>query len=267
MEERTYISSVDVFDIIDNVGKCRCYDDARKYLNAFVIENVGKHYEAENGTKYRNSHNPQDIKREALATIDNFLYRKELIDEASEETLNEAIKYHNLRGGGSLKSNFVNLRAEIKVAKQYVELWRTENAPILQKKETVRLRPIAGKEHHIDTMFERLIELGYLAKDENKEAWRYLCGTSDDVPKKPMRWLGDFTYLCALYDFFLVIRSSVLKKTGKGSIKKFAVSLFGYDFENGFKQRFSRDYTTKLDETGKKKVWSKMKDPQILFTV
>jgi hypothetical protein len=260
MEERTFISGIS--DLIDNVGKCKCYDDARNLLNSFVIENVGKKYETEDGTAYRNSNNPKDIKRETLATIDNTLYRWELIDEASEDTLNEAIKYHNIRGGGTIKSNFVDLRVKIKVTKQFVEAWRKEAAPIIKKKETVRLRPKKGNERFVDVVFE------FLAKDEkylsynDREAWHYLCGISDVVPNKPIKWKGDFFSLGTLFDLFLVQRTNIFEKKGKGSINEFVASQFGYNYNKGFKQQLSRDYTKKM-EMEKREVYSNMINPQV----
>lgn len=200
MEERTFISGIS--ELIDNVGKCKCYDDARNLLNSFVIENVGKKYETEDGTAYRNSNNPKDIKRETLATIENTLYRWELIDEASEETLNEAIKYHNIRGGGTIKSNFVDLRVKIKVAKQYVEAWRKEAAQIIKEEKTPRLRPTEAGKKYAPLMYKHLQEIAYI--DANEQSWNYLCGLTDETNDfKPIRWLKTDFLLKVLIDNFL----------------------------------------------------------------
>lgn len=200
MEERTFISGIS--DLIDNVGKCKCYDDARNLLNSFVVENVGKKYETEDGTAYRNSNNPKDIKRETLATIENTLYRWELLDEASEETLNEAIKYHNIRGGGTIKSNFLDLRVKTKVAKQYVEAWRKEAAPIIKKEKTPRLRPTEAGKKYAPLMYKHLQEIAYI--DANEQSWNYLCGLTDETNDfKPVRWLKTDFLLKVLIDNFL----------------------------------------------------------------
>jgi hypothetical protein len=200
MEERTFISGIS--DLIDNVGKCKCHDDARNLLNSFVVENVGKKYETEDGTAYRNSNNPKDIKRETLATIENTLYRWELLDEASEETLNEAIKYHNIRGGGTIKSNFVDLQVKIKVAKQYVEAWRKEAAPIIKKEKTPRLRPTEAGKKYAPLMYKHLQEIAYI--DANEQSWNYLCGLTDETNDfKPVRWLKTDFLLKVLIDNFL----------------------------------------------------------------
>ena len=200
MEERTFISGIS--DLIDNVGKCKCYDDARNLLNSFVVENVGKKYETEDGTAYRNSNNPKDIKRETLATIENTLYRWELLDEASEETLNETIKYHNIRGGGTIKSNFLDLRVKTKVAKQYVEAWRKEAAPIIKKEKTPRLRPTEAGKKYAPLMYKHLQEIAYI--DANEQSWNYLCGLTDETNDfKPVRWLKTDFLLKVLIDNFL----------------------------------------------------------------
>lgn len=200
MEERTFISGIS--ELIDNVGKCKCYDDARNLLNSFVIENVGKKYDTEDDTAYCNSNNPKDIKRETLATIENTLYRWELIDEASEETLNEAIKYNNIRGGGTIKSNFVDLRVKIKVAKQYVEAWRKEAAPIIKKEKTPRLRPTEAGKKYAPLMYKHLQEIAYI--DANEQSWNYLCGLTDETNDfKPIRWLKTDFLLKVLIDNFL----------------------------------------------------------------
>lgn len=202
MEERTFISNIS--ELIDNVGKCKCYDDARNLLNSFVIENVGKKYETEDGTAYRNSNNPKDIKRETLATIENTLYRWELIDEASEETLNEAIKYHNIRGGGTIKSNFVDLQVKIKVAKQYVEAWRKEAAPNMNN-EKQRLKPKEETIEMIWPLFNNLIRLGYFEEtNSNKKVWAHLCGISNEIIAERIKWKATNVEFAALMDNFFV---------------------------------------------------------------
>ena len=257
MEERTFISNIS--ELIDNVGKCKCYDDARNLLNSFVIENVGKKYETEDGTAYRNSNNPKDIKRETLATIENTLYRWELIDEASEETLNEAIKYHNIRGGGTIKSNFVDLQVKIKVAKQYVEAWQKEPAPIIIEKETVRLRPKQGAEKYIEPMFLHLKEKSNIDEQTINSPWLYLCGLTDEKPEIRIKWIGGLFRLNVLIERFL-IKSSYFKAP-KGAIS-FICSLM-VD-ENGKEVSPESLKTTKNREFGKNpkrvdKVWQSMK--------
>ena len=257
MEERTFISNIS--ELIDNVGKCKCYDDARNLLNSFVIENVGKKYETEDGTAYRNSNNPKDIKRETLATIDNTLYRWELIDEASEETLNEAIKYHNIRGGGTIKSNFVDLRVKIKVAKQFVEAWRKEAAPIIKKKETVRLRPKQGTEKYIEPMFLQLQKLSNIDEQTIIAPWLYLCGITDEKPETRIKWIGGLFNLNVLIERFLIKNSYF--KAPKGAMS-FICSLM-VD-ENGKEVSPESLKTTKNREFGKNpkrvdKVWQSMK--------
>lgn len=257
MEERTFISNIS--ELIDNVGKCKCYDDARNLLNSFVIENVGKKYETEDGTAYRNSNNPKDIKRETLATIENTLYRWELIDEASEETLNEAIKYNNIRGGGTIKSNFVDLQVKIKVAKQYVEAWRKEPAPIIKKEKTVRLRPKQGAEKYIEPMFLHLKEKSNIDEQTINAPWLYLCGLTDEKPEIRIKWIGGLFRLNVLIERFL-IKSSYFKAP-KGAIS-FICSLM-VD-ENGKEVSPESLKTTKNREFGKNPkriddIWQSMK--------
>ena len=257
MEERTYI--IGVSDLIDNVGKCKCYDDARNLLNSFVIENVGKQYEIEDGTKYRNSNNPNGIKRETLAIIENTLYRWELIDEASEESLNEAIKYHNLHGGGTIKGNFVDLRVKVKVAKQYVEAWRKEAAPIIKEKETVRLRPKQGTEKYIKMMFLHLKEISNIGEQTKEEPWLYLCGMTNELPETHIKWTGGLFNLNVLIECFLT--KGAYFTALKGAMK-FICSLM-VD-ENGDEIKPSSLKTTKTREFGRNakrsdEVWQTMK--------
>lgn len=214
MVERSFISGIS--ELIDNVGKCKCYDDARNLLNSFVIENVGKHYETEDGTTYRNSNNPKDIKRETLATIENTLYRWELIDEASEETLNEAIKYHDLRGGGAVKSNFVDLRVKRKVAKQYVETWQKEATPIIKEIKMVRLRPKQGAEKYVEPMFLHLKELSNIDEQTIIAPWLYLCGMTDEIPENRIKWKGGLFNLNVLIERFL-IKKTYFEAPNKGA--------------------------------------------------
>ena len=264
MEERTFISSVDLFDLIENVGKCKCYDDAKKYLNTFVIDNVCKQYETEDGTKFRNSSNTKDIKRETLISIMNDIDTLNVIDKVSDRALEQAriLAANNSHYDDTAIINaFGIMRVERNRALQYIESWRKEPAPLKEKK-TQRLRPTKGKEYYVDIMFERLKELGFLAKDESKEAWRYLCGISDEVPEKTMKWLGSFFDFCVLYDFFLVSARQSYFKYNRG-VRSFVVAQFGFDYENGFKQQLSRDYTKK-EETIKKEAWFNMKDPQMI---
>ena len=275
MEERTYISSVDLYDLINNVGKCKCYDDAQNLLNSFVFDNIGKAYEAEDGKMYRNSRNTKDIKREVLSQLDNFIDDRELKDKVSESNIEYAKERIKVCGGikinekvniklldsANIENVFGKIQLELKKAVRYIEVWRKEAAPLKEKK-LQRLRPIKGKEYYIDIMFERLKALGFLAKDENKNAWNYLCGISDDVPEKTMEWKGSFFDFCVLYDFFLVsVRKSYFKYNN--GVRGFVVAQFGYNYENGFKQQLSRDYTKK-EETIKREAWYQMKVTQMI---
>lgn len=265
MVERSFISGIS--ELIDNVGKCKCYDDARNLLNSFVIENVGKHYETEDGTTYRNSNNPKDIKAETLRVLDDYVRKRQVVDESSTAGLNTARKIMDKKNviydDGTIISIFGNMRTDIEKSKSYIDAWQKEPVPVVKKKE-YRLRPKDGKEHYIDTMFVRLQELGYLSKDENKDKWRYLCGTNDDAPSEPIKWHGSFFDFCVLFDFFLVSsRMSCIFGFEKG-VQGFVVSMFGYEADT-FKSRLSRDYKPK-PEKDKKEIWNKMKDPQMLFT-
>lgn len=264
MEERTFIRGIS--ELIDNVGKCKCYDDARNLLNSFVIENIGKKYETEDGSAYRNSNNTKDIKRETLATMENTLYRWELIDEASDETLNEAIKYHDLRGGGAVKSNFVDLRVKRKVVKQYVEAWRKEAAPIIKKKDTVRLRPKLGAEKYIEPMFLHLKELSIIDEQTIIAPWLYLCGFTDEEPEIRIKWTGGLFYLNVLIERFL-LKNSYFKVSQIKGATSFICSLM-VD-ENGNEIKPSSLKTTKNREFGKNpkrvdEVWQSMKLTGIL---
>ncbi len=264
MEERTFISNIS--ELIDNVGKCKCYDDAQNLLNSFVIENAGKKYEIEDGTEYRNSINPKDIKKETLRVVDDYFRNWQLIDEVSTAGLNTGRKIMDKNGAiyddGTLIGVFGNMRNIKERTKAFIDEWREEPAPIIKKKETVRLRPKKGNERFVDVVFE------ILAKDEkylsynDREAWHYLCGISDVVPNKPIKWKGDFFSLGTLFDLFLVQRTNIFEKKGKGSINEFVASQFGYNYNKGFKQQLSRDYTKKT-EMEKREVYSNMINPQV----
>lgn len=232
MEERTYISGIS--DLIDSVGKCKCYDDARNLLNSFVTENVGKQYEIEEGTTYCNSINPKDIKREMLVTIEKTLCHWELIDDASEETLNEAIKYHNLRGGGAIKGNFVDLRVIMKVARQYVEAWKKEAAPIIKEEKTPRLRPTEAGKKYAPLMYKHLQDIAYM--DANEQSWNYLCGLTDETKDfKPIRWLTTNFRLKVLIDNFLTKEAYFNVETG--AIKGTLYNSLADDEGNKIKQK------------------------------
>lgn len=257
MEERTYISGIS--DLIDSVGKCKCYDDARNLLNSFVIENVGKQYEIEEGTAYRNSNNPKDVKRETLVTIEKTLYHWELIDDASEETLNEAIKYHNLRGGGAIKGNFVDLRVKMKVARQYVEAWQKEAAPIIKEEKTPRLRPKLGTEKYVEPMFLHLKELSNIGEQTIIAPWSYLCGMTDEIPEEHIKWIGGLFNLNVLIERFLI--KSTYFTAPKGATS-FICSLMVDEDGNEIKPSSLK--TTKNREFGRNtkkpdEVWQSMK--------
>lgn len=272
MEERTFIPQIDCDCLYVQLAKSEVYEDAQKLLNTFVLDFLNEHggevYDAgfdldEHFNKvvlqYKNSKNPNDIKRAIfdalIREIDKSeLLSKEVLDRLDEETIKEDWKFvTHIR-----KSEKDTCRV-----RRWVEAWREEPVPVIKKKD-YRLRPKDGKEYYIDNMFVRLQKLGYLSKDENRETWRYLCGANDDTPIKTLEWLGTFFEFCVLFDFFLVSsRPSCVFRFEKG-VQSFVVSMFGYEADT-FKSRLSRDYRRK-PEKAKKEVWNKMKDTQMMFT-
>ena len=216
MEERTYI--IGVSDLIDKVGKCKCYDDARNLLNSFVIENVGKQYEIEDGTKYRNSNNSEDIKREFLCQIDNYNNEWERMDEVGSKAVEYVKQYIKVYGGVKVDdkvtikllddttiTDVFRKMCNIKInANGYIERWRKEPAPKIMKKE-YRLRPKSNSViQNIYNIFNYYVSTGNL-DNESKERWDYLCGVNDSTKtKKPINWHGEWTPLCAIIEYFLL---------------------------------------------------------------
>lgn len=203
MEERTFISGIS--ELIYNVGKCKCYDDARNLLNSFVMENVGRHYEKEDGTEYRNSNNPKVIKRETYVSIKRTLETFNVIDEASGRSLSVARKIVEEKGGnfddGTIISAFGKMHIDREAAYQYIEVWRTEPAPIIKEEKTPRLRPTEAGKKYAPLMFKHLQDIAYI--DANEQSWNYLCGLTDETQNfEPVRWLKTDFLLKVLIDNF-----------------------------------------------------------------
>lgn len=206
MEERTFISGIS--DLIDNVGKCKCYDDARNLLNSFVIENIGKKYETEDGTAYRNSNNPKEIKAETLRVMDDFIRKWLIIDEASTAGLNTGRKMMDKKNviydDGTIISIFGNMCNDIERTKTYIETWREEAAPNMNN-EIQRLKPKKETIEMIWPLFENLIRLDYFEEtNSNKKVWAHLCGISNEIIAERIKWKGTNVEFAALMDNFFV---------------------------------------------------------------
>ena len=272
MEERTFIPQVDCDCLYIQLAKCEVYEDAKKLLNTFILDFIKEHGgevydggfdydEHENvvKVKYQNSKTPKDVKRAVFDALIKEIDKCELLAKEVLGRLDEEI----IKKDWQFITKVRNSEKDTYRVRRWAEAWQKEPVPII-KKEEYRLHPKDGKEHYIDTMFVRLQELGYLSIDENKDKWRYLCGTNDVVPSEPIKWLGSFFDFCVLFDFFLVSsRMSCIFGFEKG-VQGFVVSMFGYEADT-FKSRLSRDYKPK-PEKDKKEIWNKMKDPQMLFT-
>lgn len=206
MEERTFISGIS--DLIDNVGKCKCYDDARNLLNSFVIENVGKKYETEDGTAYRNSNNPKDIKAETLRVMGDYIRKWLIIDEAATAGLNTGRKIMDKKNviydDGTIISVFGNKRNNIERTISYIEAWREEAAPNMNN-EKQRLKPKEETIEMIWPLFNNLIRLGYFEEtNSNKKVWAHLCGISNEIIAERIKWKGTNVEFAALMDNFFV---------------------------------------------------------------
>lgn len=225
MEERTFISGIS--DLIDNVGKCKCYDDARNLLNSFVIENVGKKYETEGGTAYRNSNNSKEIKAEALRVMDDYVCRFMVIDEADTAGFNTGRKIMDKKNvvydDGTIISVFGNMRNNIERTISYIEAWRKEPVPKTKKVKLFRLRPTTKGVTEISLrMFDYYLKIGKVS-EESRDTWKYLCGISDNNNNAPIVWHGEWTKLCAF-------------------IVAFLCNELYFDFENGVRKHFLCEY-------------------------
>lgn len=262
MEERTFISGIS--ELIDNVGKCKCYDDARNLLNSFVIENIGKKYETEDGTAYRNSNNPKEIKAETLRVMDDYIRKWLIIDEAATAGFNTGRKIMDKKNviydDGTIISVFGNMRNDIERTKSYIEAWRKEAAPIIKEEKTPRLRPIKEEVNkYIKLIFLQLKTLRYIDEQTKDTTWNYLCGVTDEVPKTPIKWIGGLFELNVLIERFLTKQSYFIVPNVAIS---FICSLM-VD-ENAHEIKYDSLKSTKTREFAKNpkrvdEVWNKMK--------
>lgn len=225
MEERTFISGIS--DLIDNIGKCKCYDDARNLLNSFVIENVGKKYETEDGTAYRNSNNPKEIMAETLRVMDDYIRKWLIIDEAATAGFNTGRKIMDKKNviydDGTIISVFGNMHNDIERTKSYIEAWRKEPVPKTKKVKLFRLRPKTMGVTEISLrMFNYYLKIGKVS-EESRGTWKYLCGISDNNNNAPIVWHGEWTKLCAF-------------------IVAFLCNELYFDFENGVRKHFLCEY-------------------------
>lgn len=225
MEERTFISNIS--ELIDNVGKCKCYDDARNLLNSFVIENIGKKYETEDSTAYPNSNNPKEIKAETLRVMDDFIRKWLIIDEAATAGFNTGRKIMDKKNviydDGTIISVFGNMRNDIERTKSYIEAWRKEPVPKTKKVKLFRLRPKTMGVTEISLrMFDYYLKIGKVS-EESRDTWKYLCGISDNNNNAPIVWYGEWTKLCAF-------------------IVAFLCNELYFDFENGVRKHFLCEY-------------------------
>ena len=255
MEVRTFVDEIDVFKLIENLEKCKVMDDARTLLNAFVSEHIGIEYylegeDTESRTAYRNSKKPQNIKDETLRVIDDHFRRWNVIDEASEATLNAGRKHMDKSGilydKGTIISVFGDMRNDIERVEAYIEAWRKE--PVIKLEEnTLRLRPKPGTEKYVKPMFSNLKSKGYIDEQTMELPWLYLCGMTDEIPITPIIWKVGLFELNVLIERFFVTAKSVYFDAPKGAITficNMVVNEDGNEINsNSLKTTKSREYS------------------------
>ncbi len=194
MEERTFISSVDVHSLLMSLENYTCYNDARSLLNAFIRDNTGKEYEVEDGTIYYNSKSPNDIKQEALIVIDESITAFNDFDDASDRGLICGRKVLESQGiicdDGTIVSEFRKMRRKKNKVAEYIDIWRNEPAIKIENRMP-RLRPRKGAENYICQMYPHLQMIDFIDKGNiYRNSWLYVCGLSDEMPDKLIPWKG-----------------------------------------------------------------------------
>lgn len=216
MEERNYMYDTDLFKLTESLGEFKKYEDAKKLLDDFISANVGREYNVlfDDDSKvikppvtYCNSNDPQVFKNNVINDLLSHLEYLDIIDEESdnEEIYNrdylKSLGY--LRNLPKIITAFRMMRRERNKIKRYIDFWSKEAVPEILSTNSVRLQPQQDAIEVIGKVFVLLVKNKFINEDA-RETWNYVCGLSNKVPTKKIKFRGTNVEFAALLEKFFV---------------------------------------------------------------